>query len=435
MGDQQQENLNLSGPQMPPTTSAGELDVAGKSLSDALRISFGALKVIMWILVVVYLLSGFRTVESGEEALVLRFGKIRGVGDGRVLKPGLHWILPYPIDRIVKIPVGQKVNLAVNSFWYHQTKQEILSGQERRIRPGEPLRPVIDGYSLTRGENRGAPVGGTDGNDYGIVHCKWELTYRIADAETFFRNVYVEQPRPGQTYSDMIADSVNPLLRRLIEDAVVTALVNYTIDQVKFEQVAKVTSNVRELVQDGLDDLGTGIAVVSLQLTESTWPRQVDAAFQASISASQASEQAISEARTYSGKTLNEAAGPVAEELFRVLKDESVDEQVKEEIWSHVAGEARQRIAEARAYRTEVVESAKASADYVKQILPEYRKRPELVLQRIYVDAMEHILMNADEKLVLQPSEASGQREIRVLLSRDPSLKPKGDKGAGRASK
>ena len=105
-----------------------ELDTAGKSLSEALRMSFIILKVIMIVLVLAFLASGFETVDSNEQALVLRFGKIRGVGEKRILGPGLHWILPYPIDEIVKIPVERAIHLSIDSFWYHESPQERISG-------------------------------------------------------------------------------------------------------------------------------------------------------------------------------------------------------------------------------------------------------------------------------------------------------------------
>ena len=80
-----------------------QLDAAGKSMADALRISFAILKVIMIVLVVAFLASGFKTVGPDEKALVLRFGKIRGVSDDRVRESGLVWSWPYPIGEVVKI--------------------------------------------------------------------------------------------------------------------------------------------------------------------------------------------------------------------------------------------------------------------------------------------------------------------------------------------
>ena len=62
-------------------------------------------------------------------------------------------------------------------------------------------------------------------------------------------------------------------------------------------------------------------------------------------------------------------------------------------------------ISEARAYRTTVVSDAKANAEYLTQLLPQYREYPELVLQRIYQDAVEEVLANAEEKFIMQRSE------------------------------
>jgi len=427
MAENDKDNEIKSQPEASSQDTMDTLDAGGKSLSEALRLSFIILKIVMVILVIIFLASGFRTVEPGERALVLRFGEVQGVDEHRLLEPGLHWVLPYPIDRLVKIPVGQKVTMAINSFWYYQTPKEILAGGKGYARRTDPLRPMIDGYCVTRSEKYAETVGDSEGSDYNIVHCKWKLTYKVNDnqAERFFRNVYVEEVKPGEDYTVVIAGSVEPLLKSVVEDAVVTSMVNYTIDEVKFERVAAVTSHVRGLIQRKLDEMETGLEVVSLQLTDSTWPLQVDRAFEASIVASQASQQALSEARTYANKTLNEAGGPVAGKLLAALKYDDISEESKERLWSQVAGAAREKIADARAYRTKVVETAKASAEYLAQILPEYHKHPKLVLQSLYLDAMEYIFGRADEIFVVQPGKNIKDRELRVLLSRDPTIKRK----------
>jgi len=402
-----------------------EFDAAGKSLSDALRFSFMILKVIMIILVIAFLASGFRTVGPDEKALVLRFGKIRGVTEERVLSPGAHWVFPYPIDEVVKIPVEKKVNLAVNSLWYYQTKDEILGEDpKRKPRVAEKLDPTREGYSLTRTTRRSDEILGSDGSDYNIVHSKWQLTYKIDDIEMFFKDVYVDEIKPGQIYFDVITDSIKPLLQNVFEEAVVTALVNYTIDEA-IKSKDTIPRHVKRLVQQELDSIESGIKVVSVYLTDITWPRQVDEAFLASIRASQESQKAISEAKTSAENTLNEAGGPVAERLLATLKDKSITEEKREYLWLQLAGSAQERIAEARAYRTQVVETTKANAEYLQQLLPEYRKRPELVIQKIYQDTIEFVLINADEKFVIQPTEGAAGKELRIMINRDPSLKPK----------
>jgi membrane protease subunit HflK len=292
----------------------------------------------------------------------------------------------------------------------------------------ETLKPTDDGYCITRGEKQNRIVPGATGSDYNIVHSKWQLTYRIDDPERFFKNIHIEDIKPGQTHADVMEKSITPLLKPLIEHAVVTAMVNYTIDDV-IQSPGRISKHVERLVQQKLTTVDSGIQVVSIQLTDRTWPRQIDGAFQASVKARQASQKAISEAKGYAENTLNEAGGPVAESLLQALRDQQADQQQTEWLWSQLAGQAQQKIANARAYRTKIVETARANAEYLKQLLPEYRKRPKLVIQEIYQDAIEHVLNNADEKMIIQPTKGTKGTEIRIRLNRDPTLKPKSEKG------
>jgi regulator of protease activity HflC (stomatin/prohibitin superfamily) len=435
MAEQNNENNKDLHPAAPGKPAPAELDAAGKSLSEALNVSFIILKVIMIVLVVAFLASGFETVDSDEQALVLRFGKIRGVGEKRLLGPGAHWIFPYPIDEIVKIPVETQVNLAIDSFWYFQTSQEKLSGVDRKVPLDSPLNPLRDGYCITRSEKAseaaiaaqkrddtilraewdifyqdgklGAelkdfyvgrdpkqPHADYDGSDYNIVHTKWQLTYQIDDPECFFRNVYVEDINPGDIYFDVITRNITPLLENLFEDVVVTEMVNYTIDEA-ISSLSKIPTTVKGLLQKKLEEINSGIKVVSVQLTNSQCPRQVKDAFEASLDASQTSQTAITNAKTYAENTTIEATAL-----------------------------AQEKITQARVYRTKVVANVRANADYLQELLPEYRQRPKLVIQEIYLDAIEQILENADEKFFISPDED----EIRTLLNRDPSLKPKTSK-------
>ena len=429
MTEQSYENNKNLQPQSPGKLPGTEFDAAGKSLSEALRISFIILKIIMIVLVIVFLASGFRTVGSDEQALVLRFGKIRGVGENRLLGPGPHWVFPYPIDKIVKIPVAKKVNLPINSFWYFQRQSDLLpeSPKKSRRRVPDALNPIREGYCITRSEKQSQNIAGSTGSDYHLVHSKWQLIYQIDDPERFFKNVYVEDVKPGEVYFDVIEKSITPLLKDLVEKAVVTTMVNYTIDEARSSD-ERIARDVKKLLREKLNKIESGIAVVSVQLTDIIWPRQVDAAFQASITASQESQKAISKAKGYAENTLNETAGPIAEELLAVLVGKTTGEQEKELLWSQLAGAAQGKIAQARAYRTKVVEVAKANAEYLQKLLPEYRKRPKLVIQKIYQDAIEYVLDNADEKIIIQPTKGTKGREIRILLNRDPTIKPKSEK-------
>jgi len=405
-----------------------QLELGYSYLAGALKVSFIVLKIIMVVLVVLFLVSGVRTVGPGEKALVLRFGKIRGTGEARLLGPGLKLLLPYPIHEIIRIPVEKKVNLSIGSFWYYQKPGEMIpeaANEKYNVPPS--LNPLIEGYCLVRGAKLGRAGDKTEGSDYNILHCKWELTYQIADPERLYKNNFVDVGalQAGQNYADVIEKNINPMLENLFADAVVRSMVNYTIEEAMFEKMAAVTEHVRRLLQAKLDLTESGIKVVSVQLKDITWPRQVSDAFQAALTATQVKQRAVSEAKMYAEKTLNETAGPVALELLASLRDGNSDAKKQEQLWEQVAGEAQEKIAGAKGYRTQIIEAARANAEYLEKILPEYRKHPKLVVQRIYQDAIEQVLRNADEKMVIQPTQDGHGTEVRVLINRDPAIKPK----------
>ncbi len=427
-----------------PASQADNLDAAGRSLSDALRISFAILKVIMIILVVAFLASGFKTVGPDEKALVLRFGKVRGVGQEAILGPGAHWVFPYPIDELVRIPVEKNINLAINTFWYRETRDDILGpGVKPRNYRVEQLDPEREGYCLTGSQRSAAraavagaapvptvaaaalpPARPDDGSDYNIVHSKWQVNYQIAGVEQFFRNVYVQESKPGEIYFDVMNRSITPLLRSLVEDAVVKAMVQYTIDEV-LQSTDTIRLRVQQLVQQKLNDIDSGIRVVQVQLVNVSWPMQIDQAFQAFISASQASQQKVTEARTHADTTLTKTAGQVAESLYRALRDPNASAAQQAALWAQVTGEVQEVVTQGQTYRTRVVEKARANADYLRRILPEYRQMPELVAHQIYAEAMQEVMKNVDEKIIFDRCDEAGEREIRVLINRDASLKPK----------
>ena len=386
------------------------MDVATKSLSDALQVSFTVLKIIMVVLLFLFVASGMFTVEQSEQAIVLHFGKIRGdAGQVRVLGSGLHWAWPAPIDEIVKIPVTQQQVLDVDSFWYFLTEREKTSGKEKS--PSAEL-TLQDGYCLTRNEgNQG------EGTDYSIVHSKWKLTYSISDVEMFFRNIYYGDKKPGEDIMDIIAKELNPLLTALTDDAVVTTMVDYTIDE-SIEKSEMISVDVEKKLQAKLDSISSGITVESVQPQKIIWPRQVKEVFEASNQARQDSRTSLNKAKAYADQKISQVGGVHAEEVLGELKKDTVTGQEMEKLLSLLTGEAQSKIAEARAYRTSVVKSAQADAEYLTHIVEEFRKRPELVLQDIYLEMIKEVLDNAYEKIIADQGD-----ERRIMINRDPTIK------------
>lgn len=400
-------------------------DVGMQSLTDALKKSFFVLKLIMIVVGLLFIASGIERVQYDEQALILHFGEVKGDEfEDRVRSSGLYYSFPKPIDEVVRIPVTKSQDLAIKSFWYFQTPEQELKGTSGR--PDTQLDPLKDGYSIARsGSSTGSAA------DYGILHAKWNMVYTISDIESFFSNIYYRAPEPGEDFYDVVEEDVVPLLRAMAEDAIVTTTVNYSIDDAISNRLPIVTEAKRRL-QDKLDSIDSGIKVDAMQITSLIWPRQVNQEFEAASKARQESQGLVKTAKGYAETLLNETGGDNAESILANLKAEEISEDEKRVHLSQLSGAAWARISEARTYRREVVERARANAEYLDKILPEFKERPELVLGKIHQDAMEEIMANADGKFFLQSGKAD---EIRILMSRDPAIEKAKRKKAVEAPK
>ena len=69
------------------------------------------LLIVVIISVIVYAFTGTAQVGQEQTGLVIRFGQIV-----QTRTHGLYWGLPWPIDKVVRIPTGQSHSLQVNDF-------------------------------------------------------------------------------------------------------------------------------------------------------------------------------------------------------------------------------------------------------------------------------------------------------------------------------
>jgi modulator of FtsH protease HflK len=407
-----------------PDSKTKELDTASKSLTEALEVSFVILKVIMVILVIAFLASGFKTVNPDEKALVLRFGKIRGTGDDRVLgsENSPYWILPYPIDEMIKIPAERTYNLKIDDFWYYLSDNEKLQKTPPAVDPNKPLIPIRDGYCLTRSEKR--EDSDVKGNDYNLVHTKWNIDYQIINPELFFTNVQIPDKKVSDINQDVFREGLEPILRNVLDDVVVTTMVNYTIDEA-ITSTSRIRDDVKERLQAKLKDIDSGVLVKTVQLENAEVPRQVKKDFELSIEASQNRNTAITNAERESTNLLNGTAGPVARKLYEALNDKTTSDEELASLWVQLKGRAQAKLSDSEIYATTVVSNAEASANYLKSLLPEYRKNPDIVVSKLYYDMLQKVYENAEEIMAVNNKTGASGSEMWILLNRDTSLKPK----------
>ena len=64
-------------------------------------------------LVFLYLLSGIYSISSNEIGVLQRFGKVVD----KDVRPGIHFSLPWPIDKINRVPVKKVETVFIDDFY------------------------------------------------------------------------------------------------------------------------------------------------------------------------------------------------------------------------------------------------------------------------------------------------------------------------------
>ncbi len=333
-------------------------DSGQTALTDALEVSFRALRFAMGLLLIGYLLSGIYIVGQHEKAMVLVFGKLSGMAGERVKSPGLYWTFPRPISEIIRIPTERVQSIATETFW--RDLPQTPDGLPAAPATG-PLKPGQDGYALTADSN--------------LIHSRWILRYRIGDPIRY---------RFG--FADLEA-----VLAREIDHAIVRVSGRFPIDQALRTNIEAFRAAVDRRLRDRIAQLDLGIAVVGLEIAGLIPPQQVAAAFNAVVAAEQERSQQISAARGYAARALNEAQG-----------------------------DAARLVAEGEAYRRRVVSEVSAEADYFRKVRQEYRKNPRVIAGTLLQASLRRVLEQVDEKFILGQA-GRGRQELRLQLNPEPT--------------
>ena len=341
---------------VPPVEDAGS-----RALSDALRSSFRILKFVMLLVGVIVLCSGIFTVEPNEVAVVLRFGKPVGVGREQLLKPGLHWAFPNPIDEIVRIPIGQSYALSSSIGWYRTTPALEAIGQEPP--PHGSLTPGEDGYTLT-----------ADGN---IIHARATMKYRIADPVL---------------YTFHFKDATN-LLQNVLNNALLDASAQFNADAAIYRDKIGFKDAVLARLQTRIEDNHLGIELDPLDV-QVVAPLDVRAAFEAVLAAEQERSQKINEARAYASQVTLKAVG-----------------------------EAQAIVSAGISSSNQLVLAVAAEAQSFNDQLPQFERNPQLFARRMLDQTLEIVMAGAQDKFLLPPHPENSPRELRLQLNREP-VKP-----------
>jgi len=127
----------------------------------------------------------------------------------------------------------------------------------------------------------------------------------------------------------------------------------------------KIAVDVLARLRSYLGDYNTGINVIGVNIQKGNPPAPVQAAFDDVIKAKE------DEAQAYSNEVLPEARG-----------------------------RAQRILEEASAYRDQVIAKATGEANRFTQLLTEYQKAPEVLRERLYIDALESVMSQSSKVLI-----------------------------------
>ena len=184
-------------------------------------------------------------------------------------------------------------------------------------------------------------------SDANIVHLSFVVQYRIKDA--FQARYRIADPRP--------------VLRDAAQAAVRGVVGRNTIDDVLSEKRGIVETETQEALQETLDLYESGLAVLGVELQDVQPPESVRASFDDVLGAKQDRDRAVNEAQGYANEVLPKSRAKAVE-----------------------------LVESARGYKGARVAEATGQASRFRAIADEYRKAPEVVRTRLFLETMEDVL-------------------------------------------
>lgn len=230
------------------------------------RASSAGIWVIVGIIFVLWLASGFYIVDEGKRAVVLRFGRYVDT-----TQPGPHLRLPFPFESHEIVDVEQR---RAEEIGYRSGAAQTAI----RSLPKEAL-------MLTQDEN--------------IVDVRLNVQYQIQDPRNYLFNVV----DPQET------------LRQVMESAAREAIGKSTMDFVLTEGRSDIVADIKALSQDILDRYGTGLSITNVNLQDAQPPEEVQAAFADAIKAREDEQRFKNEAEAYRNEVIPKARGQAARRL------------------------------------------------------------------------------------------------------------------------
>jgi membrane protease subunit HflK len=214
---------------------------------------------VLGLVALVWLGSGFFIVQEGQQAVVMSFGRFSHTVDA-----GFQWRAPYPFQshEIVNLTQLRSIDVGSNS-----------------VMQATGLR---DSSMLTRDEN--------------IVDIRFTVQYRLADARQYL-------------YENRSSDEA---VLQAAESAVREIVGNSTMDSVLYEQRDAIATELVKSVQAQLNKLKAGVTIANVNVQSVQAPEQVQAAFDDAFKAGADRERLKNEGQAYANEVIPKAQGTAA---------------------------------------------------------------------------------------------------------------------------
>jgi modulator of FtsH protease HflK len=217
---------------------------------------------------VIWLLTGFYIVQEGQQAVVMRFGKFKGVESG-ITGAGVNWRMPYPFEAHEVVQVSQLRSVEVG-------RNKVVQGSANQ---GSGLR---DSSMLTQDEN--------------IVDVRFVVQYRLKNSSDYIFN--------NRDPDEAVILAAESAVREVVGKGTMNTVLN--------EKREAIASDIVKSVQTQLDSYKTGILISSVNIQNVQPPEQVQAAFDDALKAGQDGDRAKNEGQAYANDVIPRAEGAAA---------------------------------------------------------------------------------------------------------------------------
>ena len=401
-------------PKRPQRSGGGRPPVSGKGAG----VGVGVIAIFA---VLAWAVSGLFTVQEGQQAVILTFGKYnRSVG------AGLSWRFPYPIETHEMVAVDQLKTVSIgnanvntitglnNASMLTQDKNILDIRFEVQYRISDIKKFLFfnvnpDAAVTQAAESAVREVVGRSPMDVVIQRESCSAIPLTAAELQAIRN---NEQKPTQAASDAsnegangvslaTGSSIDSVIEQIADESVIIPreiVVDNTKATCDGTRQESLFAPILDSIQGQLDKLNTGISIINVNILDVQVPDKVKPAFDEARSATAERASLINEGWAYANATVASAKGVVA-----------------------------RLEADANAHKTSVVSQAKGETQRFVEIYEQYRLAPDITRRRMYLEAMEEVYGNVS-KIMME----SGNNSL-LYVPIDRLMNPQGGSNQGSA--